>query len=255
MTTSYIPKSFMAIFAHPDDIEFSCAATLAKWVRAGSRGAYLLVTSGDVGIATEGMTREKAAEIREKESLEAAAVAGITDVTFFREPDGMVENNISLRRRVVREIRRFQPEVVVTGDPTVVYTEWGGVNHPDHRAVGGVALDAVYPACGQPNLFEDILEEDGYPAHKVRKIYVVSWAAGQTLIDVTDTIDVKIEALEKHVSQVGESEGLGDRIRQRSIDRARGVEFEYAERFKVLTIESDEKWAKLQAEKPKQYTR
>lgn len=254
---TYIPSSFIAIFAHPDDIEFGCAGTLAKWIKAGARARYVIVTSGDVGVArdgvaAEGMTRAKAAAIREAETTAAAHAIGVEDITFFREPDGMVVNDIALRRRMVREIRQFQPEVVVTADPTLLYTPRGGINHPDHRAVGGAALDAVFPASGQPNLFEE-LAGDGIHAHKVRKVYVVSWGEGDHLVDISDTIEQKIEALLKHESQVGHVEGLGDRIRERGQERAGDSGLGYAECFRVLTIEGDETWTKLIAAHPEQY--
>ena len=95
-----------AVAAHPDDIEFGCAGTVARWSRAGARAAYVIVTSGDVGIAEPGMTKAKAAEIREAESLKAAEVAGVKDVTFLRVPDGMVENTMALRKKLVRELQR-----------------------------------------------------------------------------------------------------------------------------------------------------
>ncbi|MCB0036249.1 MAG: PIG-L family deacetylase [Anaerolineales bacterium] len=248
----YIPPSFLAIFAHPDDIEFSCAGTTAKWAKAGARAAYVLVTSGDVGIAEPGMTNERAAEIREAETLAAAKAAGVEEVVFLRVPDGMVENNIELRRRLVREIRRFRPETIITGDPTILFTTWGGVNHPDHRAVGGAVLDAVFPASGQPNLFQEF-EQEGLTAHKVRKIYVVSWTDGETVVDITETMETKINALAQHVSQIGHMEGLAERMRERAADRAKDHDFEYGERFRVLTIESDETWQRLQETYPEQY--
>ncbi|MFN2152510.1 MAG: PIG-L deacetylase family protein, partial [Anaerolineales bacterium] len=110
----YIPESAMAIVAHPDDIDFSCAGTLARWAKAGARISYVLCTSGDVGIADPGMTREKAIEIREAEQNEAARIAGATEVIYLREPDGMLVASLELRKKLVREIRRFRPEVVIT---------------------------------------------------------------------------------------------------------------------------------------------
>src|SRR5689334_492447 len=104
----------MAIVAHPDDIEFGCAGTIARWVQQGCKVAYVLVTSGDVGIAKPGITRAEAAAIREAETIAAAKVVGVDNVIFLREPDGMVENTLSLRKRLVREMRIFRPEVVIT---------------------------------------------------------------------------------------------------------------------------------------------
>src|SRR5512142_3025974 len=155
----YVPESAMAIVAHPDDIEFGFAGTLARWAKAGARVSYVLCTSGDVGIAEPGMTRARAAEIREAEAREAARIAGVSEIIFLREPDGMLMPTLELRKKLVREIRRFRPEVVVTGDPTVVFAGADYINHPDHRAAALAALDATFPAAGQPNLFEDLAEE------------------------------------------------------------------------------------------------
>lgn len=243
----YTPKSVMGIFAHPDDPEFGCAGTVARWVKEGAKAVYVVVTSGDVGIAEPGMTRQKAAEIREAEQRAAAEVVGVKEVVFLREPDGMVENTIALRKQLVREIRRFRPEVVITGDPTMVFTPRGGINHPDHRAVSGAAIDAIFPAAGQPNLFEE-LAGDGLKAHKVRKVYVTSRGQGDTYINITETIDLKIEALKKHVSQVGQSNNLDQRIREWTARTGEGKEMQHAESFRVITITSDEDWERRQAE-------
>jgi len=242
----YTPKRVMGIFAHPDDPEFGCAGTVARWVKEGAEAVYVLVTSGDVGIAEPGMTRQKAAEIREAEQRAAAEVVGVKEVIFLREPDGMVENTIALRKQLVREIRRFRPEVVITGDPTMVFTPRGGINHPDHRAVSGAAIDAIFPAAGQPNLFEE-LAEDGLKAHKVRKVYVTGRGEGDTYINITETIDLKIEALKKHVSQVGQSNNLDQRMREWTARAGEGKEMQHAESFRVITITSDEDWEKRQA--------
>lgn len=239
----YTPESVMAIFAHPDDIEFGCAGTIAKWVKGGARAAYILVTSGDVGIATLGMTKEEAAKIREKETIAAAHVAGVEDVVFFREPDCMVENTMDLRRRIVREIRRFRPEVVIAGDPTMVFTPTGRINHPDHRAVAGAAVDAIFPSSGQPNLFQE-MEEEGLYAHKVRKVYIQAYGTGDELVDISDTLEQKIEALLKHESQVSQIPEIKERMTERAAERAKESLFQYAESFRVVHLESDEVWEK-----------
>lgn len=241
---TYIPESALAVFAHPDDIEFGCAGTIARWIQQGTRVAYVLVTSGDVGIAKEDITRQQAADIREAETLAAAAVVGVSDVTFFRVPDGMVENTMELRKRIVREIRRFQPEVVLSSDPTMIFTPMGGINHPDHRAVGNAVLDAVFPAAGQPHFFEELAQE-GLKAHKVRKVYLTARGEGDTFVNISDTIDLKIASLQKHESQVGQWKELAERMKERSAQTAKGKEMGHAEAFRVLTIENDETWARL----------
>src|SRR5512142_691370 len=197
----YVPESAMAIVAHPDDIEFGFAGTMARWARAGARISYVLCTSGDVGIAEPGMTRARAAEIREAEAREAARIAGASEIIFLGEPDGMLQATLELRKKLVREIRRFRPEVIVTGDPTVVFAGADYINHPDHRAAAQAALDATFPAAGQPNLFEELAEE-GLHAHKPRKVYVNVWEGGDVFINITETIDTKIAALRAHKSQM-----------------------------------------------------
>lgn len=243
MTSSvYIPESAMAIVAHPDDIEFSCAGTMARWSRAGARISYVLCTSGDVGIDEPGMTRQRATEIREAEQKEAARLAGATEVIFLREPDGLLQATLDLRRRIVREIRRFRPEVVVTGDPTIVWAGNDYINHPDHRAAATAALDAVFPAAGQPNLFEE-LEQEGIYAFKPRKVYVTSWEQADVFVNIEETIDIKIAALRAHKSQMKEWDPE-ESIKRWASGRAQGKEMGYAEGYRQVTLVDDEAWAK-----------
>ena len=239
----YIPKRAMIIMAHPDDIEFSCAGTVARWVKAGAEVVYVMCTSGEVGIAEPGMTKEKATKIREAEQIAAAEVVGVKDVVFLREPDGMLENTLTLRKRLVREIRRYKPEVVITGDPTIVWATSTYINHPDHRAAAGAALDAVFPAAGQPNLFEELANE-GLTAHKTRKVYVNVWEKSDTYVNITETMDLKIAALKKHKSQMGDWDPE-PMVREWAGEIAKGKEMEYAEGFRVITLISDDDFAKM----------
>ena len=238
----YVPERAMAIVAHPDDIEFSCAGTLARWAKAGALTSYVLCTSGDVGIAEPGMTRAKARVIREAEQREAARIAGAAEVIFLGEPDGMLQPTLELRRKLVREIRRFRPEVVITGDPTVVWAGDSYINHPDHRAASIAALDAIFPAAGQPNLFEEIAKE-GFQAHKPRKVYVTGWGQTDLFVNIESTIETKIEALKAHKSQMGDRDP-SDRIKEWAATRAKGKEMPYAESFRVITLVNDEAWEK-----------
>ena len=243
----YTPQRAMVIVAHPDDAEFGCAGTIAKWVRDGAVVAYVLATSGDVGIDTPGMTNAKAAEIREAEATAAARVVGVTEIIFLREHDGMLENSMDLRRRLVREMRRFKPEVVITDDPTMMFTPSGAINHPDHRAISTATLDAVFPAVGQPNLFQD-LEAEGLRAHKVRKVYLTHRGEGDDLVDISQTLELKIEALRQHASQLSDPDTMADRLRESAARIADGHGMAHAEAFRIITVESDEAWEKLQAQ-------
>jgi LmbE family N-acetylglucosaminyl deacetylase len=242
MENFYVPKRAMAIVAHPDDIEFSCAGTLARWAKHGCLTSYVLCTSGEVGIAEPGMTKEKATEIREKEQRKAAEIAGAHEVVFLRHPDGLLKPTLELRKELVREIRRFRPEVVITGDPTIVWRSERYINHPDHRAAATAALDAIFPAAGQPNLFEE-LKGEGLSAHKPRKVYVTAWDEGDYLVNIDETIELKLAALSSHASQFTRSDPT-DRVREAAAHRAKGIEAQYAETFRVITLVSDEDWEK-----------
>ncbi len=243
MKNFYIPESAMAIAAHPDDIEFTSVGTLARWARFGTRVVYVLCTSGDVGIAEPGMTREKAAHIREAESLEAARIAGIDQVVFLHEPDGLLQATLELRKKLVREIRKYRPEVIVTGDPTIVWSGGDYINHPDHRAAALAALDATFPAAGQPNLFEEF-ELEGLTAHKVRKVYATVWEKADVFINIEDTMDIKVAALRAHKSQLKDWDPE-PMLKEWAAEAAKGKEMQYAEGFRVVTLVDDEAWAKL----------
>ena len=247
MSNFYVPESAMIIVAHPDDIEFSCAGTVARWVKAGTRVVYVLCTSGEVGIAEKMMTKERAAQIREAEQLAAAEIVGVKEVIFLRGPDGMLQPTLELRKKIVREIRRFRPEVVVCGDPTIVWAGDDYINHPDHRAAATAALDATFPAAGQPQLFEELAEE-GVEAHKPRKVYVTEWGPGDLFVNIETTIDLKIAALRAHKSQMKDWDPE-PMIKEWAAESAKGKEMAYAESFRVVTLENDENWEKNKGNK------
>jgi LmbE family N-acetylglucosaminyl deacetylase len=188
-------------------------------------------------------TRAQAAAIREAEQLQAAAVIGVKEVVFLREPDGLLENTLALRKRLVREIRRFRPEAVICLDPTTFWVSDDYINHPDHRAAGAAAIDAIFPAAGQPHLFEELAQE-GLRPHKVRKVYVDSFTQGNTFVNITATIDLKIEALKKHTSQMA-GRDPAPMVREWAAMAAKGKEMTYAESFRVITLISDEDFAKM----------
>lgn len=242
MSTFYVPESVLSIAAHPDDMEFSCVGTLARWAKHGCQVVYVLCTSGDAGIEIPGMTREKAAEIREAEALEAAKLAGAAQVVFLREPDGLLEATMELRKKLVREIRRFRPEVIVTGDPTIVWASEDYINHPDHRAAALAAVDAIFPAAGNPMVFPE-LEAEGLQAHKPRKVYVHTWGGNGVYVNIEETIEVKIAALRAHKSQMRDWDPA-ESLRQWAGEAAKGKEMQYAEAFKVVTIVDDKEWEK-----------
>ncbi len=231
---SYVPKRVMVIVAHPDDIEFSCSGTIARWVKAGAEACYVLCTSGDVGIIDPHITKAEATAIREAEQTAAAKVVGVTNVVYLREPDGMLEATLELRKRLVREIRKFRPDTIICGDPQALWVGSDYINHPDHRAAATAAIDAAFPAAGMPTLFKE-LEAEGLTAHKPYKIYVTAFGGTtDTWINISDTIDLKIEALKQHVSQMGDWDPT-ERVREWAAETAKGKEMDYAEAYRVIT--------------------
>lgn len=241
MSDFYVPESAMAIYAHPDDIEFACAGSMARWAIAGARISYIIITNGDVGIADPDISKEEVVRIRQEESRAAANIAGATEVVFMGEHDGMLQPTMDLRKRLVREIRRFKPEVIITGDPTAVFVSDSYINHPDHRAAATVAIDAIFPAAGQPNLFEEIEHEEGFSAFKPRHLYVSTWDEVTHYVNIEDTINTKVKALQAHVSQMQDWDPE-THIKDWAADRANGKEMKYAEAFRVITLVDEEDW-------------
>lgn len=194
------PERLLVISAHPDDIEFVVAGTVAKWVRAGTKARYVVVTSGDAGTHKRDVTREELARTREAEQTASARVVGVDSVVYLRHPDGMVQPTLELRRELVREIRRFRPHTVICFDPTRLFSRGSYINHPDHRAVGQAALDAISPTAAMPLSFPEQIEE-GLEPIRVRQILVASSFNADTWIDISETLELKLEALRQHVSQ------------------------------------------------------
>jgi LmbE family N-acetylglucosaminyl deacetylase len=230
MERNGIPESAMVIVAHPDDAEFTMAGTLAAWTRAGCRVTYVVCTDGNAGSHEPGMTRERLAEIRRAEQRAACAALGVTDVVFLGYDDGQLQPTLELRRDLVRQIRKHQPEVVLTSDPTRMFGGDRYINHPDHRAAGQAALDAVAPASGMPLLWPEV----GSP-HRVRQVYVYGNDEANVWVDVTETIEQKIVALREHASQMGDWDPT-ERIKGWAAEVGQEKELPYAEKFRVITL-------------------
>jgi LmbE family N-acetylglucosaminyl deacetylase len=227
----------MFIAAHPDDIEFGVAGTATKWARAGSRVIYVVITDGNVGSHEEGMTAEKLAMIRRAEQTAAAEVAG-AECVFLGYHDGFLQPTLELRKDLVRLIRRYRPEAFVCTDPSNYFPAENYINHPDHRAAGQAALDAVFPAAEMTLLYPDLAAE-GLVGHKVDYVFVTFGERANYYVDISDTIDLKIEALNKHASQLGDW-NPGDMLRQWAAESGKKVGFDYAEAFYRISLKSPE---------------
>jgi LmbE family N-acetylglucosaminyl deacetylase len=196
-------KKIAVIFAHPDDPDFTCAGTVAKWTDEGHEVVYVLLTNGDKGSHDPEMSPERLVQIREEEQRAAAAIVGVNEVIFLGRPDGMLVADLDLRRDVVRVIRQLKPTTVVCGDPTMFWFAPWYINHPDHRAAGEVVLAALYPAAGNRNYFPELLDE-GLEPHKIKELYISGTSQADTFVDITPYIDRKIAALRAHASQMGD---------------------------------------------------
>ena len=234
MNTDGIPASAMGIFAHPDDAEFTVAGTVARWVRGGCRMVYVLCTDGDVGTEEPNLTRDALAQIRRQEQREACGVVGVKDVVFLGYGDGLLQPTLDLRRDLVRVIRQYKPEVVICGDPTAFFYGEDYINHPDHRAAAQAAVEAVFPAASMPLVFPDLADE-GLSPHRVKQVYIWGTREPNVWEDITQTLDLKIEALRKHKSQLGDWDP-SPRITQRAKDLAEGHGVQYAEVFRRMIL-------------------
>jgi LmbE family N-acetylglucosaminyl deacetylase len=200
------PPHVMSIHAHPDDQEFTVAGTLAKWTRAGSQIVTVCITSGGAGSNAStppDMTREKLVPLREEEQRRACGVLGIREVVFLGYQDGMLEPSLALRRDLTRLIRRYHPDVLVCGDPTVRFYGNRYLNHPDHRVAADVALDAAFPSAETRFIFPELLAE-GLAPHKVKQVFLHGSERPDTFVDIADVLDMKLAALKEHRSQMGD---------------------------------------------------
>ena len=224
MTT---PVDMMVFTPHPDDAEYGVAGTAARLAGEGKDVVYVVCTNGDKGTSDVNMKPEELAKIREKEQLAAAELLGVREVIFLRYPDQGLEDTPEFRKEVVRLIRMYQPETVVTADPYRRYI-W----HRDHRIAGQVVLDAIFPYARDIHAYPDLMEQ-GLQPHRVREILLWGSEEPNYRSDITDTFDVKIAALRCHRSQVGDSSnpGLDERMRERHRMFAEGEDFELAEAF------------------------
>lgn len=229
------PKNILVILAHPDDPEFFCGGTLAKWAHSGHNINYLLLTCGDKGFnptTQPDMTPERLCGIRHQEQAEAAKVIGANPPLFLDLPDGYLTPSLDLRRDIVREIRRYKPDILVTCDPQNLFALYG-INHPDHRACGQVVLDAVFPAAGNPTYFPDLLAQ-GFEPHMPKEIWCSLTNQPNTEVDVTETWDVKIQAILKHTTQVQDVEKLVERLKSRRTEDSTDENPRYEEKFRVV---------------------
>jgi LmbE family N-acetylglucosaminyl deacetylase len=226
----------LVITAHPDDVDFGAAGTVARWTDAGIDVSYCVVTNGDAGGSDRSVPRDEMATLRQAEQTAAAKQVGVSDLHFLGYPDGRVEPTLGLRKDLARVIRLLRPDRVLCQSPERNYARLG-VGHPDHRAVGSASLDAIYPDSRNPFAFPELLAEEKLEPWTVREVWISGGPAPTHYVDITETFARKLAALRSHVSQVKDIDGLEEMLRSR-LSRAAvqgGLpEGSLAEAFQVL---------------------
>lgn len=228
----------LAVFAHPDDPEFGAGGSMAKLAQDGAEVTYVIVTDGRQGGEDPKQKDADLVAIRQREQRAAAKVLGIKKIEFLGYKDGHLSHDLKLRRDIVRMIRKYRPELVITHIPGRVLDAPMGGSHPDHLAVGEATMAAVYPDSRNPRAFRSLLKE-GYAPHVVNEVWIPFWTMGDHFVDISKTLDLKLEALKKHKSQVskpGNEWDVDKWIRKRSRDIGKKAGYRYAESFKRITV-------------------
>ncbi|MEI6406441.1 MAG: PIG-L deacetylase family protein [Actinomycetes bacterium] len=226
----------LVVTAHPDDLDFGAAGTIAQWVKAGIEVSYCIATNGDQGGEDPTVPREEMPKIRQREQRDAGLALGVTNIEFLNYRDGWLEPTIELRKKIVREIRKVRPQRMVIQSPE---RNWDRLfaSHPDHMAAGEAAIQAVYPDARNAFAFEDLLKEEGLQPWSVSEVWVMSTNMADHYVDITDTFDQKMKALHSHVSQTAHNPELENMVRawgERNAQSQGLPEGRLAEIFKVV---------------------
>jgi len=230
------PKVVLGVAAHPDDLEFSAAGTIAKFISDGADAYYLILTNANKGTDDRNMPPNMLRTIRHEEQRAAGKILGLKDVFFCDYEDGQLECCYEVRRDIARAIRQVKPDVVVAMDPSVLYSaEHGSINHPDHRAAGQATLDAVYPLARDHLSFPELLA-DGLEPHKTATVLLVNFEQQNYYVDISDYIDTKLKALNAHVSQVADPDMANGYVRDWAKQNGTKAGVDYAEGFVRIDI-------------------
>jgi LmbE family N-acetylglucosaminyl deacetylase len=226
----------LVIAAHPDDIEFGAAGTIARWTDEGAAVTFCIVTDGAAGSNEPGADLKALSLTRQDEQRAAAAVLGVQEVIFLGYPDGTLQPTLELRRDLTRLIRQIRPDCVMIQDPTVFFAGDFYINHPDHRAAGEAALYAVFPSAGTRPIFPELLAE-GYEPFDVPQLWMMFANHAEMVVDISTVLDRKIEALLCHKSQVGPE--VGEMVRGWARDDGKAHGYAGAETFRVMRLKRD----------------
>lgn len=217
----------LGVGAHADDLDFGAAGTFAKFAREGADCYYLICTDGSKGSRDPKMTAERLKEMRIKEQKNAAKMLGVKDVFFLHHKDAELVADLKLRKEIVRYVRKLRPDIVITHDPSYMFSD-RFVNHTDHRAAGIATIDAVFPAARNHMTFPE-LKKEGLETHRVSEMYLVNFSNPNYAVDISKFIDLKVKALTHHQSQgIGRNSGFVKDMAERN---GKKFGYKYAETF------------------------
>ncbi|MBI4594400.1 MAG: PIG-L family deacetylase [Candidatus Rokubacteria bacterium] len=222
----------MVVAAHPDDAEFGAGGTVAKLAKEGREVTYVVVTNGNKGSSDRAMTPERLAKIRETEQRNAARTLGVERVEFLGYEDGELEDTRDLRRDVTRQIRQWRPDLVITQNPHRTHNLYA--SHRDHRITAGVVLDCVYPLARDHLAFPELLPE--HEPHRVRQVHLMQWDNPHLVVDIGETMDLKLKALTCHQSQIADFPNVEARVRERAAALGKPHGYAYAEAFDRIVM-------------------
>ena len=223
----------LVMTAHPDDPEFAAGGLIAKLATEGREVTYVIATNGNKGSGDRAISPEQLARVRQEEQRNAARVLGVARVEFLGYEDGEIEDTRQLRRDVTREIRRWRPDLIITSHPRRSYSNFFAW-HRDHRIIAGVVLDCVYPLARDHLSFPELLPE--HEPHKVREVYLIQWEQPQLVVDITDTMDLKLRAARCHASQIADFADFEARFRNRAATLGAAYGCRYAEGFDRVVL-------------------
>lgn len=236
-TDAFVPKIALGVAAHPDDLDFSSAGSVAAWTAQGAEVYYLILTNGDKGSADPSADTKALSELRRGEQRAAAKILGVRDVFFCNYEDGELMVSMDVKRDIARIIRTVRPDTVIAFDPTMIYdAERGFINHPDHRAAGQATLDAVYPLARDHMSFPELYQQEHLEPHNVSTVLLSNFQQQNFFVDITDSFDTKMKGLSAHTSQVPDTVKTETMLRSMAKKMGKKAGCTYAEGFMRIDV-------------------
>ncbi len=232
------PKSVLGVAAHADDLDFMASGTVATWAEQGAEIYYLILTNGNKGTADTHADQNELSELRRQEQRDAAKILGVKDVFFCDYEDGKLSADLDVKRDIVRYIRKLKPEAVITVDPTMLYVaERNFINHSDHRAAGLATIDAIYPMARDHLNLPELYNDEHLQPHKVKTVYLVHFGQESCFVDISKTLQKKIDAIAAHTSQVDDMQKISEDMTKNAKTLGNIIGTDYAEGFIKITID------------------